>query len=71
MPWPGTSRCHTAFGIAVLGSFVVRIAATLFFVQGLHLGLAGVWLGSGCDWILRAALASWRWQLGHWARVKV
>jgi putative MATE family efflux protein len=67
----GAGATREAFGIAVLGSFVVRIAATLFFVQGLHLGLAGVWLGSGCDWILRAALAAWRWQLGHWARVKV
>ena len=67
----GAGSTREAFAIAVLGSFVVRISATLFFVHELHLGLAGVWLGSGSDWILRAALAAWRWHLGRWARVKV
>ncbi len=67
----GAGSTREAFAIAVLGSFVVRIGATVFFVRVLHLGLAGVWLGSGCDWFLRAALGAWRWQLGRWARVKV
>jgi len=67
----GAGSTREAFAIAVLGSFVVRISATLFFVRVLHLGLAGVWLGSGADWIVRAALSAWRWQLGRWSRVKV
>lgn len=67
----GAGSTREAFAIAVLGSFAVRIGATFFFVHGLHLGLAGVWLGSGSDWCLRAALGAWRWQLGRWARVKV
>lgn len=67
----GAGSTREAFAIAVLGSFVVRIAATLVFVRVLHLGLAGVWLGSGADWILRAALSAWRWRLGRWARVAV
>lgn len=67
----GAGSTREAFAIAVLGSFVMRISATLFFVRVLHLGLAGVWLGSGADWIVRAGLSSWRWQLGRWSRVKV
>jgi hypothetical protein len=67
----GAGSTREAFAIAVLGSLVVRISATLFFVHGLHLGLAGVWLGSGSDWILRAGLSAWRWHLGRWSRVKV
>ena len=50
----GAGSTREAFAIAVLGSFVMRISATLFFVRVLHLGLAGVWLGSGADWIVRA-----------------
>lgn len=67
----GAGSTREAFAIAVMGSFVVRISATLFFVRVLHLGLAGVWLGSGSDWLLRAGLGAWRWQLGRWTRVRV
>lgn len=67
----GAGSTREAFAIAVLGSFVMRISATLLFVRVLHLGLAGVWLGSGADWIVRAGLSAWRWQLGRWSRTRV
>ncbi len=67
----GAGATREAFAIATAGSFAVRIAATVLFVRGFDLGLAGVWLGSASDWLVRAALCAWRWQAGRWAQAKV
>jgi putative MATE family efflux protein len=67
----GAGATREAFAIATVGSFAVRTIATAAFVHGLGLGLVGVWLGSGCDWFVRAALCAWRWRKGTWARIGV
>lgn len=60
-----------ALGVALGGSFGVRITATAGFARGLSWGLTGVWLGSGCDWLARLLLCAWRWHRGRWAETRV
>jgi len=52
----GAGRTRTALLISLIGAVVVRLSATWLFAIVLPLGLPGVWLGSTCDWIVRAAL---------------
>ena len=67
----GAGATREAFAIATAGSFAVRIAATALFVPVMGLGLAGVWAGSACDWVVRASLCAWRWRAGRWAKARV
>jgi putative MATE family efflux protein len=67
----GAGATREAFAVATAGSFAVRIAATTLFVRVMGLGLAGVWAGSACDWVVRAALCVWRWRAGKWAKARV
>ena len=50
----GAGDSRTAFFVSLVGWFAVRLVATYLFTFGLDLGLVGVWLGSTCDWIVRA-----------------
>jgi putative MATE family efflux protein len=52
----GAGRTRTALLISLIGAVVVRLAATWLFAIVIPLGLPGVWLGSTCDWIVRASL---------------
>lgn len=52
----GAGRTRTALLISLIGAVVVRLSATWLFAIVIPLGLPGVWLGSTCDWIVRAAL---------------
>ena len=52
----GAGRTRTALLISLVGAVCVRLACTWLFAIELGLGLPGVWLGSTCDWIVRAAL---------------
>ncbi|HEY2370593.1 MAG TPA: MATE family efflux transporter [Polyangiaceae bacterium] len=52
----GAGRTRTALLISLIGAVIVRLSATWLFAIVIPLGLPGVWLGSTCDWIVRAAL---------------
>jgi MATE family multidrug resistance protein len=53
----GAGRTRTALLISLAGAVCVRLACTWLFAVVLGLGLPGVWMGSTCDWIVRAMLA--------------
>ena len=65
----GAGNTRTAFYISLLGWFVVRIMATYIFVFIFHLGLIGVWMGSACDWIVRATILLWIFARKRWQKM--
>jgi len=67
----GAGNTRTAFYISLFGWLVVRLAATAFFVFGLHWGLVGVWVGSTCDWIARTVGLMLVFRQKQWHRVTV
>lgn len=52
----GAGRTREALVVGVIGAVAVRLAATYVFGLVLGLGLAGVWIGSTIDWIVRSVL---------------
>jgi Na+-driven multidrug efflux pump len=50
---------------------VIRLAATWVFAVSLDLGLLGVWLGSGVDWLAHAAILGVVLVDGRWRRITV
>lgn len=52
----GAARTRIALVISLIGALFVRLSCTWFFAIGLDFGLRGVWLGSTCDWVVRATL---------------
>jgi MATE family multidrug resistance protein len=52
----GAARTRTALLISLVGAVFVRVSCTWLFAIDLGLGLRGVWLGSTCDWMVRAVL---------------
>lgn len=62
----GAGDTRTVLLVALGGAVIVRLAATLLFTEVLSLGLTGVWMGSGCDWLFRAAVLTWIFRRGGW-----
>jgi putative MATE family efflux protein len=52
----GAGATKIALFVSLAGWLVVRLVATYTFVFGFNLGLVGVWLGSTCDWFVRAVV---------------
>jgi putative MATE family efflux protein len=52
----GAGRTRPVLLVTVLGAVAVRVVATWALALHCELGLVGVWLGSTCDWIVRALL---------------
>jgi len=52
----GAGRVREALVVSLVGAVVVRLSATYVFGIVLGFGLAGVWMGSTLDWIVRAGL---------------
>lgn len=62
----GAGDTRTVLGIMALCSFAVRLLATWFFAVTLDMGLVGVWIGSGLDWVCRSVLLGLVWRRGRW-----
>ena len=52
--------------VSVLSMWGCRVALCILLVRGLHLGLAGVWIGMFADWIVRAGIFARRFLSGKW-----
>jgi len=57
----GAGRTRDALRVSVIGALFVRLSATWLFGIFLGLGLAGVWMGSTLDWMVRSALLARHW----------
>lgn len=52
----GAGATRIALAVSVIGSLVVRVPATYLLSIRWEMGLAGAWIGSTLDWVVRAAL---------------
>lgn len=52
----GAGRTRQALGVSLIGAVFVRLTATWLFAIALSFGLAGVWMGSTTDWLVRASV---------------
>ena len=62
----GAGDTRTVLAVMMVCSFAVRLLATWVLAITLGYGLVGVWIGSGLDWMCRAALLGWIWRRGKW-----
>jgi len=67
----GAGDTRTVLGVTVVCSLLVRLAATWIFAITLGLGLAGVWLGSMADWVVRSVMLGVAYGRGRWRAVRV
>jgi putative MATE family efflux protein len=67
----GAGETRQVLLVAFLGAVVVRLAATWLFTTAVPLGLTGVWVGSGVDWLFRAGLLTWLFARGRWKEREV
>lgn len=65
----GAGATRTVLVIVAIGSLVVRPTASLLLMA--EFGLAGIWLASGCDWLVRAALFGVALRRGAWRHAVV
>ena len=54
----------------IISTWGVRLP-TVFLLLGLGLGLTGVWIAMGADFVVQALLALWRFRTGRWKTVRV
>ncbi len=60
---------RTVFYITLIGWLIVRLGTTYIFTFVFNLGLMGIWLGSTCDWMIRAAVLVIIFFWGRWSKV--
>lgn len=56
---------------SLLSITLVRSVATLFYVNVLNLGLAGIWMGVLTDQMCRFIILRWRFKQGKWVDKKI
>ena len=67
----GAGDTRTPMIVTVVGTLLFRVSAVYLLAIVLHLGLAGVWLGTAVDWTGRAILLYLLFQRGTWKSVRV
>lgn len=67
----GAGDTRTPMRVALVGPVIVRVTATWLFAYVFGWGLVGVWMGSTCDWLLRATWLAIVFRRGHWRSIEV
>lgn len=67
----GAGATRTVLHVTFIGGLCVRIAATWLFAITLGWGLAGIWLGSTADWVVRSVLLALAYTKGRWKTTAV
>jgi putative MATE family efflux protein len=67
----GAGDTRTVLLATVVCALVVRLAATYVFAIPLGLGLAGVWMGSTADWMVRSVMLAAAYRRGRWRALRV
>ncbi len=52
----GAGRTRLVLAVSFVGAVLVRLSCTWALAIEAHMGLRGVWLGSTCDWAVRAGV---------------
>lgn len=52
--------------VSIISMWSCRVVLSYFFVQRLHMGLLGVWMGMFLDWAVRGSLFAGRFFSGKW-----
>ncbi len=52
--------------VSIFSMWSCRIGLSFLLSRGFGLGVLGVWLAMGCDWVLRAVIFTARLQSGRW-----
>lgn len=67
----GAGATRTVLYVTFIGGLCVRIVATWLFAITLGWGLAGIWLGSTADWMVRSVLLALSYTKGRWKTIAV
>ncbi|APR84323.1 Multidrug and toxin extrusion (MATE) family efflux pump YdhE/NorM [Minicystis rosea] len=67
----GAGDTRTVFLSTVVCALIVRLSATYLFAIHLGFGLAGVWMGSTADWMVRTFMLAVAYGRGRWRRAHV
>lgn len=67
----GAGDTVTPLRAAIIGPLIVRLTACWALAYVLGLGLAGIWIGSTLDWIVRAAYLARAFRKGRWRTIEI
>lgn len=67
----GAGDTRTPMVVTVVGTLLFRVSAVYLLAITLHMGLAGVWLGTAVDWTGRAILLYLLFRRGTWKGIEV
>ncbi|MBQ9961144.1 MAG: MATE family efflux transporter [Firmicutes bacterium] len=64
----GTGDTKWPFYIAVIGMWVVRIIPAVILIKIFNVGLVGIWIPMGLDWLARASISLYRFKGDKWLK---
>jgi len=67
----GAGDTRSPVVISAIGTWGVRVPLVWLLTRVVPLGLAGVWITTVADWVVRAALTAWVYRRGAWQRVRL
>ncbi len=62
----GAGDTRWPFYISIIGMWMVRLSLALVMIKIFHVGLIGIWIPMGLDWIVRTLVGLWLIRGGKW-----